>query len=326
LLAQLRIALLLPPLAAVLCAATAARGQTADRVELRFAWPDGISLRVERSFERIDVHPDGREPAHATSTARYSWQGRRSDDRTFVAFGDFEVVRDDQRPSSTDPMVQLESAARSLDALLPTLVVDGGGQIVAFEGIPELRERLRARYEGIPGIGANPEARKAVDVLLSDAVLTQRAAEDWNRMVEVWHGVDASVPQVRTASGFTGAAGGTPVRNDFVYAVERRVSCGPEPRDRACVHLTVTQRPVFSDARTAADVLLGPGFMETLGAPARARLEFESVFATDAHPGTLVPVRYVKEKRWSVAWVDDGGRPRSVGRTDRWTYEFSPLR
>jgi len=73
-------------------------------------------------------------------------------------------------------------------------------------------------------------------------MIAQRALEDWNRMVQVWHGVDAEVGHVKELHGDTGAAAGPPIENVFTYSVDRRVPCGPETSALSCIRLIVSSR------------------------------------------------------------------------------------
>jgi hypothetical protein len=315
--------------AAVLLAEVAlhrpASAEAADSVSLKFAWPSPVALRVERSFERLEQRP-GSEVPPVTSTTRFVWRGTASEGKYRVAFADFEVVRAEPEPRSTDALVRLEYVSRAVEPLLPTLVVDSAGQHVDLEGLPALRERIASQYAAIPGLAKDEQARRMTEVLTSDGVLAQRAMEDWNRMVQVWHGATAEVGVVKQVDGETGNAAGSPVRNVFSYSVERRVACGDgAARDASCVRLVVVQAPSFTDARAAVRALLGFDFVSGLGAPPSSEFELEHRFVTDTHPDTLLPVRYTKEKRWSVSWNDEKGERRVVGRTDRWTYGFTPI-
>ena len=103
--------------------------------------------------------------------------------------------------------------------------------------------------------------------------------------------------------GDTSAAVGGPVRNVFSYSVERRLPCEEAGTQASCVRVVVKQVPRFDDMRAASRSLLGFDFVAALGAPPTAHLEFVNTFITDTHPETLLPVRYTKEKRWSVGDV-----------------------
>jgi len=306
---------------ALFWAGTAEPAWGTDPVSLRFSWPDRVELQVERSFERQEIREPAEAPAPVRSATRFRWTGRRSDDRYRVAFSDFSVVRAEPEPASADALVQLEHVSRAVEPLLPTLVLDREGQPVDLEGLPELRRQLIARYESIPGIESHPQAGNALRLLTSDQVLAQRALEDWNRMVQVWHGVDSEVGHSQEISGTTEGAG-LPVDNVFSYALESRVPCDPAASATSCIRLVITQVPRFEDARSAAQMLLGFDFVTALGAPATSTFELRNVFTTDTRPESLLPSRYVKEKRWSVRWQDSEGK-HERGRIDRWTYVFS---
>jgi hypothetical protein len=300
--------------------------EAAENVSLQFKWPSPVALRVERSFERLERRPDGSVLPPVRSTTRFVWRGAEAGTRYKVAFSDFEVVRAEPKPQSTDALVQLEYISRSVEPLLPTLVVDAAGQPVDLEGLPELRERIASQYRSIRGLNQDEQAQQMVAVLTSDQLLAQRALEDWNRMVQVWNGVSAELGATKEVEGETGGAAGTPVRNVFSYSVERRVPCENAKGAASCVRVVVSQTPRFDDARAASRTLLGFDFVTAFGAPPAARLELRNTFSTVTHPETLLPVRYEKEKRWSVSWEGETGNERVVGRTDRWDYQFTPIK
>ncbi len=302
-----------------------ARAEEADTVSLRFGWPDAVVLSVERAFEREEVRPSGETPPPVRSEVRYRWTGTRSGDEYRIAFSDFEVVRAEPRPATRDALVQLEHVSRAVEPLLPTLVVDSAGQLLRLEGLAPLRERMLAEYRAIPGLEQDPQASRMLGVLTSDAMLEGRAPEDWNRMVQVWQGEDAEVGGSAEQVGTTGEPAGISVENVFTYAVERRLPCSERDAAASCVRLSLTQEPRGSKPREAAQALLGFDFVRVFGAPEDAELVIRNRFVTDTRPGSLLPARYVKEKRWSVSWQDASGAPRRVGRADRWSYRLTPI-
>jgi hypothetical protein len=305
---------------AVFCVVVVPWGPRAeDAVSLRFAWPDDLVLRVERSFEREEIREPGPAPPGVRSSTRFVWTGKRSAELYRVAFSDFGVVKGEAPPTSSDSIVQLEYAARAVEPLLPTLVLDSTGQMVDLEGLAELGKKVRARYESIPGLSSDAQAMGLVGMLTSGEMLSQRAHEEWGLMIHGWHGVDALVRSVHETPGVTGGG----IQSVFTHEIERRIPCQGEGGATSCIRLVVANVPRFEDARSAAKALLGFDFVG-LGAPPTASLMLEHRYTTDADPDTLVPSRYVKEKQWSVRWVDADGKPRAVGRVDRWAYAFSP--
>jgi hypothetical protein len=306
--------LLLPLLSA------SALAQEPDALALRFAWPARIVLQVERTFERDEQSPRGVAPTRASS--RYRWTGTRSGEEYRVAFSDYAVVQEEPRPTSSEPLVQLEYMQRALEPLLPTLVLDAAAQPQRIEGLEPLREKLRKEYAAIPGFAKEPQSQPLLAFLTSEATLRDRALEDWSRAVATWHGADTEIGATLEQEAAGPEVAGVPIRYALKSSVDRRVPCAGEAKP-ACVRLIVSQTPRFADARAASRALLGFDIVQGLGASPDAKLEIVQTFTTDTDPATLVPVRYVKEKRWSVRWRDAQGAAQVVGRTDRWTYAFA---
>jgi hypothetical protein len=301
-------------------ASASALAQDVDPIALRFAWPDRIVLQVERAFERTTEGAGGIAPKRSTS--RFTWTGTRSDEGYRLAFSDHAVVLEEPPPTSSAPLVQLEYAQRRLEPLLPTLIFDASAAVLRVEGLAELRERLREEYAAIPGLAEGPKGQQLLAFLTSEELLTERALEDWNRAIEPWHGMDAELGAEEEQEVTADAMGAT-IRNVLSYRLDRRVPCAEATPEPACVRMILTHSPRFSDTRNAVRALLGFDPVEALDAGSDAEVEIRNTYTTDTDPATLVPVRYVKEKRWSIRWLDAKGVEQRMGRTDRWTYSFS---
>jgi hypothetical protein len=297
-----------------------------DAVALRFNWPSPLVLQVDRSFKRVERRRDGAEIPPVISVTRYVWRGEQAGDNYNIGFSDFNVVLAERRPSSVDALVQLEYVSRAVEPLLPTLVVDEGGQPVNLLGLPALRKRILAEYQAIPGLGEDAQARRAVDVLSSEQVLNLRAFEDWNRMVQVWADVDAEIGEIIQGEADTGAATGSTVNNTFTYSIESRVPCQEAAPAKLCVRLVMKQVPSSKNVQGGISEMLGADVMTALGAPPTAHVDAAVTSTIETHPETLVPTSYVKEKRWDISWRDNAGRERVFGRTDRWTYRFTTIK
>jgi len=299
---------------------------TPDTVALRFNWPSPLVLQVDRSFKRIERRADGTETPPIVSVTRYVWRGEQAGDGYNIAFSDFNVLVAERRPSSADPLIQLEYVSRAVEPILPTLVVDEGGQPVNVVGLPALRKRILAGYQAIPGLSEDSQALRLVEVLSSNQVLSLRAFEDWNRMVQVWADVDVEIGEILEGEADSGAAAGGAVSNVYTYSIEGRVPCEEAAAAKSCVRLVMKQVPNSRDMQASIQALLGLDGVTTIGVPPTAHLEVVNTFTTETHPDTLIPSSYVKEKGWAVSWRDNAGKERVHGRTDRWTYRFTRIK
>jgi len=295
-----------------------------QQVALRFQWPDAVTLHVERTFEKTESRPEGARPPIVFAT-RYTWRGASSGSGYRIAFSDFEVVRQDPRPKSRDAMVQIEYLSRELEPLLPTLVIGSGAQPTNLEGLADMQKRVAAEFGKIPGLAEDASAKRSAEVLAADVTISQRVLEDWNRMVQVWHGATVPVGEPKESTTDIEIPGGATIQNRLSYTLERRLPCGEGDTAESCVRLVVRQTPQSADTRALANAILGFDFVTALRAPTTATVTITNTYTTDTHPGTLLPVRYVKEKAWSITWTDGRGDPQQAARTDRWTYTFKQV-
>src|SRR5262245_34575698 len=227
-----------------LALALTARAGAADppeKISLRFNWPSPLALRVQRTFTRTEQRPDGKPPPTLRSTTTYIWRGARSGDAYRVAFTDFRVIEPEPKPRSSDALIQLEHMTRAIEPLLPTLVVRDASEPPGVEDLAGVSRRINQVYQSIPGLNDDPVAARMAKVLVSEEVLSQRAQQDWNAIVQAWAGAEADLGRVQEIEGST-ATRADAVQNLFRYSIERRMPCASPRPQPACVRLVTSQR------------------------------------------------------------------------------------
>jgi len=290
-----------------------------DVLELRFEWPSPLALRVERSFERRDMIDDPVGKVTAASVVRSVWRGSQADGEYRIAADDFEVVQAEKPPSSQDPALHVAHVYRVASAEPPTLFVDATGKPLRFEELPGFPERLAAQYAAIPGLDADPGLSFRVELSMRPRDLERRAYGPWYFIAEIWHGrrVEVGKPwQVEQAGG-----GKDPKPTLHTYLPERRIPCAAADAAPACLRLVMRWAAPVRDGRTA----MARGFELVRGrdVPPTARVESDGTITLDTHPETLVPVRYVYERRFAVSWTDAAGTPRLAGWSERTVHDFT---
>lgn len=279
-------------------------------VDLKFDWPNGLSLNVDRVFERNTSMGDKNE--QLTSRSQYTWRVERIGETCHVKFSDYREIAMEDAPKLQDPLVQLEYISRKVEPILPDIVLNLSAHPIGLENMELVRAHVTKEIGAIRG-AQDPLFQQFVKILTNEQTLQVRALEDWNRMVQVWSGnVGAELGGSSMQSGPTGHATGTPVENLFLYHVD----VGPRP---GTVKLTVVQKPRKEEIKKVLDGMLGADVTAVLQLQAGDELVFESRFTTICDPSNLIPETYEKVKIWG-AYV---GADRILrGRKDTWTYTF----
>ncbi|WP_050030402.1 hypothetical protein [Verrucomicrobium sp. BvORR034] len=279
-------------------------------VDLKFDWPNGLSLNVDRVFERNTSI--GNKNEHLTSRSQYTWRLERIGETCHVRFNDYREITKEDAPKFKDPLVQLEYISRQVEPILPDIVLNSNAQPIGLENLEFVKAHVAKEIGAIRG-SQDPMFQQFVKILTNEQTLQVRALEDWNRMVQVWSGnVGAELGGSSVQSGPTGHTAGTPVENLFVY----RVDAGPKP---GTVKLTVVQKPKKEEIKKVLDGMLGADVTEILQLQAGDELVVENRFTTICDPSNLIPETYEKVKIWG-AYI---GADRTFrGRKDTWTHTF----
>jgi hypothetical protein len=283
-------------------------------VDLSFRWQDGMSLLVERQFERQTSI--GRKKESISSSCRYVWRVQKAGSEYHIRFGSFEELVKEPAPRSKDPVVLLEYLSRKIEPILPTLVIDSNAQPMRLDNMEVVKQMLKKEIDTIPA-GSDSQFQQFRNILMNEESIKVRAFEDWNRMIQVWSGnVGAEIGGSFETTGITGHAAGKPIESVFTYTVSR--SAKPNT-----VQLSITQKPKTGDAKAVLDALLGVDFFQTLGITNASELVFENRFTTVSDPSTLIPLTYQKVKTWG-AYV--GADKAFQGRKDTWSFTFKAVK
>lgn len=280
-------------------------------IDLQFAWPDGLTLSVDRAFTRkTDIGP---MKESISSECKFLWSLEKFGDENRILFSGFAEIAPEPAPKSKDPLIQLEYISRKIEPILPTIVVDSNAQPLRLDRLDEVKSHVEKEIRALGGLN-DDMFKQFANILLNEQAFQVRALEDWNRMVQVWSGNEgAEIDGSFQTTEVTGHAAGEPIENLFIYSIEE----GTKPET---VILTVVQKPKKEQLKLVLDSMLGGDAHKVLQLPEDAELAFENRFTTVCDPSTLIPLSYKKTKLWG-AYV---GKDRDFqGRVDTWSYSFS---
>ena len=206
-------------------------------------------------------------------------------------------------------------------------VVKSSGEFVGATGLDESRrlvlQTIDQTLSGPNAAEQRDHARKLIEQVLSDAVINQQIASEWNMStgwwvdaeldLGDWYSSEIDAPQAVLAN--------ETLKYTYTFKVNRRLSCGPTDAKKSCVELILETSP---DREQFADHLVA--MMRKLGS-GQSRKELKSLrerTAQDLHmvernivvldPNTLKTYKQLKTK---VTYMPSsgGGQPKLELRT-----------
>ncbi|HKE12696.1 MAG TPA: hypothetical protein VKE73_14100 [Myxococcota bacterium] len=261
---------------------------------MHFAWPVGLTARVEYQQEGEARTPQGPESIVFRSSHRMrveqAQEGIRvvHDEFLLLPVTSGQGAKSSGNAGPQDPLEPEPSG--QVGDLLPDLIVDRTGNLMRISGIDRLRQEALERMA--KGTEQTPDSRARLERwiahAISDAELTERAKRDWSALVSFW--VGARVPAGVTD---TPAAGGSAASR---LSVTPRVPCDAGDKSSRCVRIELESHPA-------------PELRHTL------------FLVTE--PDRLVPheLRVVAEIHGEVPGPD--GKPNKVDQRDTWGYRFT---
>jgi hypothetical protein len=290
------------PLAVLLAAALAGcagpsragrEGGEVDRVALRFAWNDGLRLRVAVRHESWRT---GRPPAAAL--IRHQVVVERRGDELWVSNRGVEG-------QGNEPDLDLN--LRMGEALV---------QVVGLDGAYRRTEGLEAALAQLPPADQVERARVR-------ETLDRATAQDWETSVGAWHGLTLASGAMRRkeVAASVPLIPGVASRLEVEYGLEALVPCGDEETERRCAALVYRGEPAASDRAATLERLKAIFRNDDEGAVLEdfhGRLEI--TLLTD--PATLLPRRMVAREELRLRVRLGDGRVREIEERSRDEYRF----
>jgi hypothetical protein len=296
-----------------------ARPAAADTAKLTFRWPAVTHARVEAQRYR-ERHSNGK---HDTSNVRvtYRMSAQRSADEYVVRFSDFQL------PQSAAPVAGF---AERLSALVPSYRVTASGEFTGLESPGTIRAFIDSMLTSLTAKDGPPppQLKQFMNTMLSDAVLTASAAQEWNALVGTWIGAELEVGEVYGSEGeepvpiFQNAA----VKFEYEFSAVRRIPCDSvaTPKARDCVELQMVSRPDSAAMRTLLQRFMGTLMPDAAKDVGFTDFDVENVVTLVARPESLLPVSLVVTKE-VAGTVREGGKTEKVYQLDvksqKYTYE-----
>lgn len=217
--------------------------QPADSVALRFAWPVGMSARVEQEWTRIQESPAKRDSTYVRSAYRLQVLAHPSG--RLIQVDSFAVLPSGGRAAPSAPGG--DELLAQLGSLIPSYVVSPEGE---FVGVADI-DRLKSAFDSLlapvrKGIDTlPPQARALMENVTSREALTAAAAQEWNVVAGTWVGADWEVGSLYGYSAEEPIAylPGQKVKMNYEFAALERVPCVEGEKEVRCVHLSMRSEP-----------------------------------------------------------------------------------
>lgn len=306
-----------------------ALAQKADSVLLRFAWPVGMTARVDQEWTRMQVGPQRNDSVTVRSRYRLTVsahpKGRLIQSDSF-AITSIPAAASNRRAGDVDPQQLL---AR-LGSIQPSYVVSADGEFVGIEGVERTKRVLDSLFAPMMRemADAPPQLKALMQNATSPQTLTANAAQEWNALAGTWVGAHWVVGETYEASsdepspmlpGLT-----IPMRHEFSAA--ERVPCAEGESARRCIRLEMVSEPDSAALRkVVTDFMakLAPKDANVLAAFQSMRVANELTVVAD--PRDLRPYAMTLVKMVDVQGAggpnEPAARTRRVDtRTARYTY------
>ncbi len=228
--------------AGLLAVAAAGAAFAEDGVRLRFAWPDTLVAQVQSQNSRFKQVED--QPRTGNSAmSQYVLRAQRQGAVHVVSVSN--MLMDTQRLAALTPQQRafLEIAAKAS----PSYRVSAEGEFIGIDDLKGFQATMRSMMETLfADSSAREKFKPALDMMTSEAVLTNVASEDWSWMVGNWAGDDNALDigadyAVTTLQQV--ALLNKQLTGHLRFKVARKLPCEREGVTRECVELQASHKP-----------------------------------------------------------------------------------
>lgn len=290
--------------AGLLAVAAAGGAFSEDGVQLRFAWPDTLVAQVQSKkskFKQVEDQPRTGNSAMSQYVLRAQRQGAVH----VVSVSD--VRMDTQLLTALTPEQRafLEIAAKAS----PSYRVSADGEFIGIDDLKGFQATMRSMMETLFADSlVRDKLKPALDMMTSEAVLTNVASSDWNWMVGSWAGgentLDINDEYVLTTQQQV-ALVNTQLTQHLRFKVARKLPCEREGVTRECVELQASLKPDEAQLRELVTAFVSRLSPENSAKVARelGALNQETTLELVTETATLIPHQY-KLRKTSTASGD----------------------
>jgi len=291
----------------------------ADSVSLRFAWPIGMTARVDQEWTRMQVGPQRNDSVTVRSRYRLTVaahpKGRLIQSDSF-AITSLPAAASNRRAGDVDPQQFL---AR-LGSVQPSYVVTTDGEFVGLEGVERTKRMLDSLFAPMMRemADAPAELKALMQSVTSPQTLTATAAQEWNALAGTWVGADWVVGEAYEASSeepspmIPGLK--VPMRHEFSAA--ERVPCREGEPAKRCIRLEMISEPDSAALRKVmTDFMAKVAPKDANVAAAFQSMRVANELTVVADPRDLRPYAMALVKTVEVQGA--GGPNEPAGRTRR---------
>jgi hypothetical protein len=250
-------------------------------IQLTFAWPDGLAVRVEQDRTVVD-EVEGRPTRYRS---RNTFVLVRQGQTVWVRDHDRVVLESTPAPPG---VFDHQPLLRFLQECAPSFVIDAAGQVTGLA--PGAADEVRRAVAPPPAVAAaQPAIAGAVARLTTDAALRVGAESVWNPLVALFAG-GVVRPGAPVVVGYEAPLAILPTLVPYQLTVEATV----EPDGD--VTLTSRSRPSPEPLRRALEAVATPG----LGGARLVRFEPTTDVVLRCDPATMIP-RWAESVQRTVA-------------------------
>lgn len=298
---------------------------------------------IARDKVRFSFKPvHGEQQRYRSETRQLTLaNGQRQEQKLEMQYTGAVTIKDDLVTVTVQPgeskvngrdakLVAAESSSRTPEDLAAQLLgrpisysVKTNGEFVGATGLDEIRRIVLAEIDkafAAADASENRErARKLIDQVLSEAVINQQIASEWNTTVGWWidaeldlgdwYALDVDAPQAVLE-------GGT-LKYAYTFKVNRRVACEPADNKKSCVELILEGSP---DREQYADYLVEMVNRLAGKQPRKQMRAFRERVAQDLHlvehnllvvePTTLKTYKHLQTKTTYMPAAESNGQPK----------------
>ncbi|HJU64157.1 MAG TPA: hypothetical protein VJ596_00710 [Gemmatimonadaceae bacterium] len=289
-----------------------------DSVSLRFAWPVGMSARVEHEWSRVQQSAARRDSTLVRSG--YRLRVAPHPEGRLIQIDSFQLRQSDgvRKPGGDAG----EELLARIGSLLPSSIVSAGGEFRRIANIGTVKAALDSLLAPMRRdlATAPPQLKALLERASSQEALTASAAQEWNILVGTWVGVDWEIGALYEYSAKEPIPylPGQQVTMNYEFAAAERVAC-PGEEGRGCVELVMRSQPDSTELATVVR-----GFLESVAPKERAAIaglrsmRMLNELTVITNPSTLAPhwVELIRFTEMAVP-ASRGGPAGTMTRVDR---------